>query len=222
MAVPVQFTFVPRDLAAICAYQTTAGAGPLTINGTYVDQNALGVGVQRAFMPGGMGYGVAINCSGNVSGVNFKVTGVDVYNQTISATLAGPNVGVVVTPQEFAAIFSVSSNAAVASNTRVGIFGHGSSRPYQVDTFMNPVNMDATLLIVSAATASLQNTDANLNAIVAISGSAAPTWTNISTVSNVTATTVATSSSPRKWVRLYVSGVDATGTVQATLTQAGW
>lgn len=222
MAVPVQFTFVPRDLAAICAYQTTAGAGPLTINGTYVDQNALGVGVQRAFMPGGMGYGVAINCSGNVSGVNFKVTGVDVYNQTISATLAGPNVGVVVTPQEFAAIFSVSSDAAVASNTRVGIFGHGSSRPYKLDTFMNPMNMDASVSIVATATAALQSTDQSLNTIVPISGAAAVVWTNLASVSNVTASTIATISSPHRYVRLYVSGANATGTVQAVLTQAGW
>jgi len=222
MAIPVQFNFVPQDLQAICQNQTTAGSGNLTINGTYVDQNALGVGVQRAFLPGGVGYGLALQSSGNVSAVSFTAYGLDVYGQTVSASISGPNNSIVVTAQEFAAVTQISVDQAVGTNTRVGISGHGASRPYKLDTFMNPMNMDASVSIVATATAALQSTDQNLNTIVPISGAAAVVWTNLASVSNVTASTIATISSPHRYVRLYVSGANATGTVTAVCTQAGW
>ncbi len=222
MARPATFTYVLRDYAAICAYQTTGAAGNLTINGTYADMNAAAVGVGRATISGSFQRAVTLNCSSDVSTVTFTVYGIDTYGRTVSEALSGPNASVVTTTQQFWSVTRVAADAAVASNTRVGIGDNGSSRPWKVNVNIAPVNIEADLAVTATATTFVQSSSTDIEKLVCAGNNpSAVTWFNNSTLSGVTASTQGNFTTPVSWVRATVSGANGTGVVQMILTQAG-
>lgn len=222
MARPAQFNYVVQDLAAICAYQTTGAAGNLTINGTFVDQNALAVGVQRALISRSFARTVAINSSSDVSAVNFTVYGANSYGQTVSQTLSGPNASVVYTTKQFHSVTRVATDAAVASNTRVGIAGSGNSTPFLIDYFQNPINVGVGASVSGSLTYSLQQTDVNLDAFVATGGDVDTIlWINIAGISGSTASQLNSATTSHGYLRFSVSGAVASAAMTGTLSQAG-
>jgi hypothetical protein len=115
------YDIVPLALgtANIAALQTTAGAGNLVLTA--------GTGVTAVVRPNGatamqldVPRAVSLTSGANVSAVNFTVSGIDIYGQPMTQTLAGPNANTVTTTKAFWQILSVSASAAVASNTSVG------------------------------------------------------------------------------------------------------
>lgn len=222
MARPAQFTYVLRDYAAICAFQTTGAAGNLLINGTYADMNAAAVGVGRATISGNFQRAVTLNCSSDVSTVTFTVYGVDTYGRTVSEALSGPNASVITTTQQFWSVTRVAADGAVASATRVGIGDNGASRPYRTNVNIDPVNIEADLVVTAGATAFVQSSTSDIEGIIGTGGNpSAVTWFNNSTLSGVTASTQGNFTTPVAWLRTTVSGANGTGVVQATITQAG-
>jgi hypothetical protein len=105
--------------ANVAALQTTAGAGALVLTaGAGVTQvNKPGVGNVLQF---DVPRAVSLTSAANVSAVNFTVSGFDIYGQPMTQLIAGPNANTVTTLKAFWQVLSVTSSAAVASNTSVG------------------------------------------------------------------------------------------------------
>jgi hypothetical protein len=106
--------------ATVAALQTTAGAGSLVLTaGAGVTQlvNAFGELVLRLDCPRAL----SLTSAGNISGVNFTITGRDVYGQLMTQTRAGPNANTVNTTKAFSEIISIAVSGAVGTNTSVGV-----------------------------------------------------------------------------------------------------
>lgn len=114
------YDIVPHaaNTANIAALQTTAGAGNLVLTA--------GVGVTAVVINGVTRYqfdvprAVSLTSAGNISGVNFTISGYDIYGQPMTQTLAGPNANTVNTKKAFWQIVSIAVSGAVGTNTSVG------------------------------------------------------------------------------------------------------
>lgn len=120
------YDIVPATLATanLAALQTTAGAGALVL--------AAGAGVTAKVVNGQTRYqfdvprAVSLTSAGNISGVNFTISGYDVYGQPMTQTIAGPNANTVNTLKAFWQIVSIAVSGAVGTNTSAGtsdVFG---------------------------------------------------------------------------------------------------
>lgn len=123
---------VSRTLAAavansIALLQTTAGAGSLTLNGALASG-----GVATIPTPSQ----ITLTSTGNISGVNFTITGTDTRGQTVTEVLAGPNNNTVTSVYTYYTITSITVNGAVATNTSVGNAQSGASQPIPLDLYL--------------------------------------------------------------------------------------
>lgn len=115
------FDVVPVTLqaAGLAALQTLAGAGAMTLTaGTGVTTAVDATGTTRYVLD--TPRCVTLTSTGNISAVNFTITGYDLYGQRMSAVIAGPNNNTVATTKAFKSIISVAASAAVGTNTSVG------------------------------------------------------------------------------------------------------
>ena len=102
------FKAVSADTAAVAALQTTAGAGDFNLTSSSVSDGS------------NMATTVTLTSAGNISGVNFTITGTDENGDAVSETRAGPNANTVTTTEAFLTVTGVSVDAAVGTNTSVG------------------------------------------------------------------------------------------------------
>ena len=95
--------------------QTLGGAGNFTLNGA-------GVVSGQWVTPDLFAKKIGFASTGNISGVNFTVSGYQDKNKTIviSETIAGPNNNTVETTNYFYSIQSISASGAVGTNTKAG------------------------------------------------------------------------------------------------------
>lgn len=102
------FKAVSASTTAVAAGQTLSGAGEMNLTGTSVSDGS------------NMATTVTLTSTGNISGVNFTITGTDANGSTVSETRAGPNNTTVATTQAFLTVTKVETNGAVSTNTSVG------------------------------------------------------------------------------------------------------
>ena len=95
--------------------QTLGGAGSFTLNGA-------GVTSGQWVTPDLFAKQIGFASTGNISGVNFTISGYEDRNKTIliSETIAGPNNNTVETTNYFYSIQSISASGAVGTNTKAG------------------------------------------------------------------------------------------------------
>lgn len=132
---PKRVSFTPHapDDNGICAAQQTAGAADLTLNGADVSGGtasfaATGQTVNAA-------YQVGINSTGDLSLVNFTVTGTDVNDAALSEAVAGPNNSTVETSGYFKTVTGVAVDAAVGTNVIVGTVDEFVTRVIPLDLY---------------------------------------------------------------------------------------
>lgn len=103
--------------------QTLGGAGNFTLNGAEV---VSGEWVTPDLFAKKIGFA----STGNISGVNFTVSGYQDKNKTIpiSETIAGPNNNTVKTTNYFYSIQSISASGAVGTNTKAGTVDEAISK----------------------------------------------------------------------------------------------
>jgi hypothetical protein len=114
------YDIVPLALgtANLAALQTTAGAGNLTLTA--------GTGVTAVVVNGQTRYqfdvprAVSLTSAANISGVNFTISGYDIYGQPMSQLIAGPNANTVTTLKAFYQVTSIAVSGAVGTNTSAG------------------------------------------------------------------------------------------------------
>lgn len=121
---------VASGTALIAALQTLAGAGAMVLTP--------GAGTSRVFAANGVPRivldvprSVTLTSAGNISAVNFTITGYDQYGQRMTQTLAGPNANTVATTKTFKSVESVVASGAVGTNTSVG-FNDRLGFPYRL------------------------------------------------------------------------------------------
>ena len=117
------FKAVSADTAAVAALQTTAGAGDFTLTSSSVSDGS------------NMATTVTLTSAGNISSVNFTITGTDENGNAVTETRLGPNANTVTTTEAFLTVTSVSVDAAVGTNTSVGFSATSTTkgRPIDVD-----------------------------------------------------------------------------------------
>lgn len=142
MVYPVTYTFAGSDASYICASQTTASATDLLINGTGADANSAALNNPRVWMAGsGFEHAVSITSAGTTSSIDFTITGKNVRGETVTETIAGPNVGSVETDAFYNLVSSVSVDGALGTAVTVGIGTTGRSQWYKVDYQISPMNI---------------------------------------------------------------------------------
>jgi hypothetical protein len=95
--------------------QTLGGAGNFTLNGA-------GVVSGEWVTPDLFAKQIGFASTGNISAVNFTISGYEDRNKTIpiSETIAGPNNNTVETTNYFYSIQSIAASGAVGTNTKAG------------------------------------------------------------------------------------------------------
>ncbi|MBK8246212.1 MAG: hypothetical protein IPK85_02215 [Gemmatimonadetes bacterium] len=103
-----RYTITPTAIVtgAVCATQSAAAAGNLTINGTLASGGVATLDVPRA---------VTVTSTGDDSPVNITITGTDAYGQTLVWTTTGPNAAATTSPKAFKTVTQVSVDTAVVS-----------------------------------------------------------------------------------------------------------
>jgi hypothetical protein len=163
MSLLAKYNWLPQDTAAICALQTIGAAGNLILNGTLSVYNNPVISLV------GLNRQVSITSTGNLSGVNFTVTGT-YLGQVQTQTIAGPDNDTVETTDLFHTITSVSTSGAVATNVSVGTGASGHTEIYIVDNQSTINAVSAQVIVTSGSTnltytflSSLQPLDVNFN-----------------------------------------------------------
>lgn len=95
------------NTTSVAAAATQAGAAFYTLTSAVVYNTAPAL--------------VSLTSTGNISGVNFTITGTNALGATISETIAGPNNNTVYTLNPFVTVSAVYCNGAVGTNTSVGV-----------------------------------------------------------------------------------------------------
>lgn len=143
MAYPRTYTFASASTAYVCALQTTAGSGSLTLNGTGVDATSTYLLNNPRMTLTGSGFErtISITSTGNISGVNFTITGKDIRGAAKTETRVGPNNNTVYTTAYFYEVDTITVDGAVATNTSVGIGTTGRSQWYIMDYNIAPTGI---------------------------------------------------------------------------------
>src|SRR5438105_8434289 len=126
--VTVSRTLVAAAVGAIAAAQTTAGAGNLLINGTLATAGVAKLDAQRT---------LGLTSAGNLSAINFTLTGTDDQGRVISEVLAGPNANTVSSVLNYRTITSIAVSAAAGTNVTADTVVTGASQEIPVDLYIN-------------------------------------------------------------------------------------
>lgn len=130
----VNLTIIGRDATGATISEVLAGPNANTVNSVNVYKTILAI-IPSATNAGTMSAGysavagtavltlpgkVMLFSGANLSAVNFTITGTNSQGQVQSETLAGPNVGQVLSANVYASITNIKSSTAVASSVSVG------------------------------------------------------------------------------------------------------
>lgn len=143
MVYPTTYTFASADTDYICASQVRTGAGALTLNGTGVDKMSTYLLNNPRMTLTGSGFErtVSLTSSGNISALNFTITGKNIRGEAVTETRSGPNSNTVYTTALFYEVNTVSVSATVGTAVEVGIGTTGNSQWYKVDYNITPVSI---------------------------------------------------------------------------------
>lgn len=211
---PARYSFPKADTAAICAAQTLGAAGALTINGTLVDQVALNspMATRRVFL-NGIQRTVSISSTGDLTGVNFTITGKDSNGAVVTETRAGPNNSTVETTAQFQEITSVTVNGAVGTAVTLGTGSVGATQWFKTDYFRNPVNFGLYVDLTSTANVTVQYTPDPLDQVH---------YTNaVTNLSAITASADQAFNEPCEGVRAVMNSSSGNGAFTFTVIQSG-
>ena len=128
--------------------QQIGGAGDLTLDGNLVTGGVAFFDVQRQ---------VVLGSAGNLSAIDFTITGTDEQGREISETIAGPSAGDVVTSLDFLTVTQVAVSAAVGTDVDGGSNGVGGSIPIPVDQYLAPTNIGLGLTVSGTVDVTVQH-----------------------------------------------------------------
>jgi len=214
------------DLQAVCLNQTLGAAGNLIINGTLsTNPNLPNI---RAEFPK-ICRQITLSSTGNLSGIQFTITGIGDNGYPKSVAIAGPNNNTVSTGAElFSIVNSISANAAVATNVRAGTGSVGATQWFLSDHY-RAVNDLAVNVIVGAnvinytfqTTYDDPTTNAAFVVKTPIDGVTVPTIPTATPMVGATVSCLTNYKFPTRYSRVYINSSDATGTATINFLQQG-
>lgn len=210
---PAVYTFIATDAAYVCASQTIAAAGNFIINGTGRNPQKYN---GEVIIPGGFERQLTLTSAGNISAVNFTITGLSMRGEAQTEVIAGPNANTVTTVAYWKEIYQVRAGANVGTAVSVGIGSVGQSNPFIADYFttldVTTTQVNVTGTIDYSAQITLDNPQTN----------ATPLWFAHPTAALVGATTdqLGLLSTPVVAQRILVNSSSA-GSLVATIMQQG-
>lgn len=225
MSKPVRIFWPLSNTAAVCALQTIGAAGAFSVNGILAkpDENgkkaATFTNIERV---------VSITSAGNVSAVQFTITGM-YRGASVSETRVGPNATTVYTTQRFTTVTSVTTNAAVASNTSIGTGLLGNTVWYQTDYYKTRSDLTVSVFVNGGVVSyTFETTPGDPFDI----SSPAATWTGIDGVSNptipaatpminATVSILGKYTFPTSWSRIIINASDAATNLDITFLSQG-
>jgi hypothetical protein len=214
---PAQFIFSAADRDGIAAAQTTAGAVALALNGALALPRQPWNSGPVGFMGAGVNRTLSLYSTGNLSGINFTIVGLDASGNAVTEVLAGPNNTTVYSVNLYNTILSVTPNGAVATAVEAGSGTTGATNWYAVDYYLDPANIGLWLKISGTISVTVQLTpDAFLQTTTA------PSTFNHAYLTTVTADAASALTYPAQGIRMLVgsSTVDS-GAAIFTIIQAG-
>jgi len=102
------FKLIGASTTHIAAAQTLGGAGNFTLANTTV---------------GNLPQTITFTSTGNISGVSMTITGTDLNGDAQTESINGPNNNTVTSTNKFLTVTQVAADAAVGTNTSIGITG---------------------------------------------------------------------------------------------------
>jgi hypothetical protein len=147
--VPQTRALVAAAVGAICAAQTTAGAGNLLINGSLASGGVATMAAQQI---------LGITSTGNLSAINFTVTGTDDQGRVISQTIAGPNNSTVQTTLNYRTVTQIAVSAAVGTNVTVDTLQIGASTEVPLDLYITEFNVNLVVEVIGTVNYTVQYT----------------------------------------------------------------
>ena len=102
------FKLIGASTTHIAAAQTLGGAGNFTLANTTV---------------GNLPQTITFTSTGNISGVSMTITGTDLNGDAQTEAINGPNNNTVTSTNKFLTVTQVAADAAVGTNTSIGITG---------------------------------------------------------------------------------------------------
>ena len=122
----VDSSLVANDRNGVCLAQTTGGAANLVINGALHSSNTINFTTAASLQPRKV---TIFSAGGDVSGVDFTITGTDYLGQALVEIVTGPAADATVTSTNFFnTISQIAAGGAVTGNIEVGS-GAGQYRP---------------------------------------------------------------------------------------------
>lgn len=237
MARPTKYVWPVEDNQAVCLPQQLGAAGNLIINGTLSVNEQIVGGTNSSLTSNyfanfpGITRAVSITSTGDLSGINFTITGYIDSVRTASVTIAGPNNSTVSTatvPAYFTKVTSVTASAAVGTNVSVGTGTVGYTLWFRND--YNRIKSDLTVFVdVVAGTinytfeTTLDDVDsvAAPNVFDPIDGVSIPTIPAATPMGGATTTIVSNYFWPTNASRIHINSSDGTGTLVVYFLQQG-
>ena len=122
----IDSSLVANDRNGVCLAQTTGGAANLVINGALHSSNTINFTTAASLQPRKV---TIFSAGGDVSGVDFTITGTDYLGQALVEIVTGPAADATVTSTNFFnTISQIAAGGAVTGNIEVGS-GAGQYRP---------------------------------------------------------------------------------------------
>ncbi len=199
-AIHLSKTLIAANAALICASQTPAGAGALTLT------TAAGVTLDTQRR-------VIITSAGNNAGVTFTITGTNDSGLPRFETVAGANVGISTSLYDYRTVTSVTISGASTGAVTVGTNTTGSTDWKMLDSRTCAFSASVACTVSGTATYSLETTNSSFLTI------GTPSLVNIQPTTIAAATTSAVwvpSSIVHAWRITVTAG---TGTVYADAQQ---
>lgn len=191
---------------------TIVNAAPSGLTSFTLATTVVGPNQQRLFL----------TVTGNESSNSFVIKGTNQAGLPITDTVKGPNASTTGSNLDFVTVTSVTSTAATAGTTSLGLQSIGSTLWYIMNQNATPSNISCSGVVTSASTTvtwGVQYTYDDPNNLPA--GVAFPQAFNHPTLNSITGTTTADGfiNDPVMAVRFLISA--GTGVIRGTFIQAG-
>lgn len=189
---------------SVAASQTPAGAGNLTLTATPV--TFASSAAQK----------ITIISASNISNRTFTITGTDVYGNSLTETLTGPNNNTVTSSYCYKSVITIAISGAAAGALTSGNSADAEGTMYVPDIYSNPFSIGMGCAITGSPTYSIQHTF--YNTIEKGFSYANAVWFTHSVISGKTANQDGNYDFPVFGIKLILT---AAGTVTVRLLQSG-
>src|ERR1019366_7550641 len=101
---------------------------------------------------------IGLTSTGNLSAVNFTITGTNDYGQAVSEVLAGPNNNTVNSVSNYLTVTAISVSATLGTAVTIDTIAVGASGVIPLDQYLNPFSVTLTVEVTGTLNVTAQYT----------------------------------------------------------------